>query len=80
MMPLVAIVGVLAAFGGGQTAAPKVWGQVESSPAQPVADWIDDVLDDLDDIDDSLDDAEAAVGEQQGPLTGTDLTTVETDL
>ena len=80
MLPLVAVVGVLVAFGGGQTAAPAGWDEAEPGPASPIANWLEDLIDDIEDAADNLDDAEATVAEQQGPLTGTDLTAVGTDL
>ncbi len=80
MMPLVALVGVLAAFAAGKTVAPAVGGQPEPAPASPIADWLEDIIDEVQDAKDDLEDAEATVAGQQGPLTGTNLTTVETDL
>ncbi len=79
MMLLVALVGVLATFAGGQ-ATPAVADQPDPGAASPIADWLDDLIDDIDDAIDDLDDAEATVAGQQGPLTGTDLTIVEADL
>jgi len=75
MLTLVALLGVLAA-----TANPTAGGLPEPGPASPIADWLQDLIDDIEDAADDLGESEATVAEQSGPLTGADLTKVETDI